>query len=166
MKKTLLVFAAASVLYACNSSQTTEQTSASGTEATFVNASFYGDTISADGALTTAELLSQMAGKDSLYAKVEGEIEECCQAKGCWMKVKLADGTLMRVTFKDYGFFVPKDANGKRVVMDGVAFYKETSVERLQHYAEDGGASKEEIAKITEPETGLAFEAHGVVINN
>ncbi len=165
MKKLLYVFAAAFVLYACSSKPTGEQTtSASATSGPFINAAYYGDTISGDGAITTADLLKQMEGKDTLYTKVEGEIESCCQAKGCWMKVKLADGSLMRVTFKDYGFFVPKDAEGKKVIMDGVAFYKETSVERLQHFAEDGGASKEEIAKITEPETALAFEAHGVII--
>ena len=36
------------------------------------------------------------------------------------MKVETADGSLMRVTFKDYGFFVPMDIGGKEIVMEGV----------------------------------------------
>ena len=39
-----------------------------------------------------------------------------------------------------------------------------TSIEALQHYAEDEGKSKTEIAKITSPEIRLAFDAKGVLI--
>ena len=70
----------------------------------------------------------------------------------------------MRVTFKDYAFFMPKDLSGKHVVIDGFAFVEVTSVDDLRHYAEDGGKSKEEIAAITEPKREVAFEAAGVVI--
>jgi hypothetical protein len=38
------------------------------------------------------------------------------------------------------------------------------SVEMLRHYAEDGGATPEEIEEITEPEYSLSFVADGVVI--
>ena len=37
-------------------------------------------------------------------------------------------------------------------------------VEILRHYAEDGGASKNEILKITEPQYVLGFIADGVLI--
>jgi len=37
-------------------------------------------------------------------------------------------------------------------------------VATLRHYAEDAGKSKEEIEKITEPETNLMFLADGVLI--
>ena len=72
----------------------------------------------------------------------------------------------MRVTFKDYAFFVPKDASGKTVIMDGYAYKNVTTVAELRHYAEDAGKPKEEIEKITEPESELVFEAHGVIIKN
>jgi hypothetical protein len=48
--------------------------------------------------------------------------------------------------------------------MEGVAFREVLSVEMLRHYAEDGGKSKEEIEKITEPEPRLSFEASGVLV--
>ena len=70
----------------------------------------------------------------------------------------------MRVTFKDYAFFMPKDLTGKRVVVEGYAYVDETPVDVLRHYAEDAGKSKEEIEKITEPKREVAYEASGVVI--
>jgi hypothetical protein len=96
--------------------------------------------------------------------KLEGEVESVCQVKGCWMKVKMADGSLMRVSFKDYGFFMPKDIAGQKVIMEGVAAVKTTSLADLKHYAEDAGKSPEEIAKITEPKTELTFVADGVLV--
>ncbi len=70
----------------------------------------------------------------------------------------------MRVTFKDYGFFVPKDIAGKTVVVEGVAQKKTTPVSELRHYAEDAGKSKAEIAQITDPKNELAFVADGVIV--
>jgi hypothetical protein len=124
----------------------------------------FGEKITDKNAITTVQLVKQMADKESMPAKVEGEIISVCQAKGCWAKVKLPDGQTMRVTFKDYAFFVPKDASGKTMVMEGTAFVKTVPVEEQRHYAQDAGASKEEQAKITQPERTLAFEAKGVLI--
>ncbi|MGL4632326.1 MAG: DUF4920 domain-containing protein [Leadbetterella sp.] len=96
--------------------------------------------------------------------KVSGEVESVCQMSGCWMKLKMADGSSMRVSFRDYGFFVPKDIAGKTVIIEGTPKVKTTSVKELQHYAEDAGKSKEEIASIIEPKTELTFVADGVLI--
>jgi hypothetical protein len=71
----------------------------------------------------------------------------------------------MRVTFKDYGFFVPKEGmEGKEVVFEGVAKRKVTDVDMLKHFAEDAGKSQEEIDAITEPKVELTFVANGVII--
>ena len=80
------------------------------------------------------------------------------------MNVDLGDGKSMMIRFKDYGFFVPMDASGRKAVMEGRAFREVLSVDMLRHYAEDAGTSKEEIEKITEAETRLSFEASGVLI--
>lgn len=94
---------------------------------------------------------------------VEGTILEVCSVKGCWMRVQ-QDGQELFVRFKDYGFFVPKDASGKRVVMHGVSEKKMASVEELRHYAEDAGKSEAEIAMITEPQERITFYADSVYI--
>ena len=87
-----------------------------------------------------------------------------CQVKGCWMTADLGNGESMRIRFKDYGFFVPKDAGGKDFYAQGVASWDTTSVAELRHYAEDAGKSKEEIEKIKEPKVELVFLAEGVII--
>ena len=125
---------------------------------------FFGDTIKMDGAVPADQLAAQMQGKDSVRIKLTGVIKEVCQKKGCWMTMNIGNEKEMQVRFKDYGFFVPKDASGKTVVMEGVAFTDTTSVAELKHYAEDGGKTKEEIAQITQPEINVSFEANGVII--
>jgi hypothetical protein len=125
---------------------------------------YFGDSITQDGAIAADQLSSQMTGKDSMKVKLTGKIEEVCQKKGCWMTMNIGNNKTMQVRFKDYGFFVPKDASGKNVVIEGVAFTDTVPVAELKHYAEDGGKSKEEIEKITEPEISIAFEANGVII--
>jgi hypothetical protein len=126
----------------------------------------FGDQITTESPLTYAQLVSALAGKDSVEAKVTGQINNVCQMKGCWMNVAehAGDEASLFVKFKDYGFFVPKDAAGKDVVMEGIAYRDLTPVEELRHYAKDAGQSDEEIAKITEPKEEIRFVANGVLI--
>ena len=80
------------------------------------------------------------------------------------MKLKLENGEEAMVKFKDYGFFMPKDIAGKEVIVNGLAFIEEMSVEEQKHYAEDAGESKEVIAAITAPKKTYRFEADGVLL--
>ncbi len=125
---------------------------------------YFGDSITETDAIASELLASKMKNIDSLDIKLTGKIIEVCQKKGCWMVMNIGEGKSMRVKFKDYGFFVPKDASGKTIIIEGKAFSETTSVATLQHYAEDAGKSKEEISKITVPETEIGFEAHGVIL--
>jgi wobble nucleotide-excising tRNase len=122
----------------------------------------FGKKIKSKGSINASQLVKNEPNTQTV--KVEGEVESVCQMAGCWMKIKTEDGKTMRVTFKDYGFFVPKDIAGKKVIFEGVASVKTTSVADLKHYAEDAGKTKEEIAKITEPKTELTFLADGVLV--
>ncbi|WKV12363.1 DUF4920 domain-containing protein [Marivirga harenae] len=123
---------------------------------------FLGESFSIENEIQLASLVREMDSNDSVMAVVEAKVTEVCQAKGCWMKVDLPNGESMRVTFKDYGFFMPKDLAGKSVKMVGTAKKEETDVETLKHFAEDGGKSEEEIAEITEPRMDYKFVASGV----
>ncbi|AWV98449.1 DUF4920 domain-containing protein [Arcticibacterium luteifluviistationis] len=113
---------------------------------------------------TAAKSLKQLDLSDTADLEVEGEVNAVCQAKGCWMTVNLENGETMRVTFKDYGFFVPKNLAGTKVVFKGKPEVTETSVEELRHYAADAGKTKKEIMAITEPEIALTFVADGVLV--
>jgi hypothetical protein len=103
---------------------------------------------------------------DTVKAIVKGTVNSVCQKKGCWMKMDMGNNQTMMVHFKDYGFFVPKDCSGKKITMEGIAFIDVTPVAQLRHYAEDAGKSPEEIAKITDDEKELTFEASGVILYN
>ncbi|WP_108246504.1 DUF4920 domain-containing protein [Muricauda brasiliensis] len=130
-----------------------------------IQGDYFGEEFKISGeASKTSAPFNEISGKDSLQTQIVGEIKEVCQAKGCWMKVELESDDEVFVRFKDYGFFVPKDAAGKKVVMNGAAFFEEMSVEDQRHYAEDEGASEDELAQITAPKKTLRFEADGVLI--
>ena len=67
------------------------------------------------------------------------------------------------VRFKDYSFFVPLESSGEAII-NGIAFNSYTSVEDLRHYAEDSGASFNDIETITEPKVTYNFIAEGVLL--
>ena len=106
--------------------------------------SYFGAKITAQGAIGIDQLAATLGDSDSMRVKTKGKIVSVCQKKGCWMKVDMGEGKTMRVTFKDYGFFVPKDAAGKEVVLEGKVQKQLTDIETLRHYAEDEGKSEEE----------------------
>jgi hypothetical protein len=114
------------------------------------------------------ELRTQASQQDSVEAVMVVTVTEVCQTKGCWMNVVAAEtgGEPMLVRFKDYGFFMPKDIAGRKVVIKGQAFRQVTSVDELRHYAEDAKKSPEEIEAITEPREELRFLASGVLLLN
>lgn len=125
----------------------------------------YGEAITTTDAVSFSEIdLTAMEEKGQLVT-LEGAIEATCKVKGCWMTIDDEKGGSLRVTFKDYGFFVPKEGvEGKTAIIQGALEKKEFSVEELRHYAQDAGKSQEEITAITEPVIEYSFVADGVVI--
>ncbi len=104
-----------------------------------------------------------IADKDNLV-KIEGEILSTCPMKGCWMKIRAEEDTIL-VRFKDYGFFVPTDGVvGDKTIINGKLSVDTLSVALLRHYAEDAGKPSEEINKIKDPEVSMTFLAEGVMI--
>jgi hypothetical protein len=124
----------------------------------------YGEKITAKGAFPVTKLAAKMGDAETLETKISGKVLEVCTKKGCWIKLGNAAGETTRVTFKDYGFFMPKDIVGKTIVLEGISKQEITSVDELKHYAEDAKKSKEEIAKITDPKKEIKFEAKGVLV--
>ncbi|TDK42826.1 DUF4920 domain-containing protein [Algoriphagus formosus] len=124
----------------------------------------YGAAIAESDAIALADLVPVVEEKGTYEGKIIGEIKEVCTKKGCWLTMDLPNGESMRVTFKDYGFFVPTNSQGFPIVLEGVATFTETDVETLKHFAEDQGKSQEEIDAIVAPKKEITFEAIGVVI--
>ncbi|WP_343485692.1 DUF4920 domain-containing protein [Allomuricauda sp. d1] len=131
--------------------------------------SLYGTPFTPNKILTVeamADAYKNLKVGDSLSVAFSANVNEVCQAKGCWMNLQLneEEGKEVLVKFKDYGFFVPTDLNKNLVIVNGKAFVEELSVDEQRHYAHDAGKSRAEVAKITEPKRTLRFEAAGVLI--
>ncbi len=125
---------------------------------------YFGDTIETAGALAPEALLEQLKTSDSVVATVEATIDGVCQSKGCWMDLNMGNGQTMTVRFKDYAFFVPMDATGKKAVVAGYVKVDTLSVDWLKHKASDAGKSQAHIDSITEPRVEYSFLANGVAI--
>ena len=132
----------------------------------YASAQNFGKEITAENAIAAKTVSSTLADQESITLKVEGTIDEVCQAKGCWMTMEVGNQQSMRITFKDYGFFVPIESSGQKAVIEGVLKKELISVATLKHLAEDAGKSKAEIAAITEPKSSLVFVADGVLFIN
>lgn len=165
MKKYLIIFILAVVALSCKDNEKKDENVETQKEE-IAYASFGKEITDADAlpANRMAEHYKNMKVGDTVNSKMIAKVDEVCQAKGCWMKVDLEDDNQVMVKFKDYGFFMPKNIAGKEVVLNGIAFVEEVSVDEQRHYAEDAGATEEEIAAITEPKKTLSFLADGVLL--
>ena len=92
------------------------------------------------------------------------EITGACQKKGCWMTLNAGDKEV-RVSFKDYDFFVPLDSEGHKTTVNGTLYYDTLTVEQLRHYAMDANASEDSINSIVDPVLTLSYEATGVYVD-
>lgn len=164
MKKITLLVIASAFIFSCNEASKDIETTKTIETVTTTEQQFFGEKITAENAKPVDSLKSMMGSNTELNCKLTGKVDAVCQKKGCWMELKNADGTTMRVTFKDYGFFMPKDCSGKTAIVDGIAKVEVTSVEDLKEYAKDDGKKKEEIDAIKEPQQELVFEAKGVIL--
>lgn len=127
----------------------------------------FGSKFKENKALTKEEMLKKyksMKKGDTLAVQFKSKIKDVCKKKGCWMSMDLANEKESFVRFKDYGFFVPLNADNSNAIVTGRAYLDVITVDELKHYAKDGGKSEEEIAKITEPKITYAFQADGVLI--
>lgn len=163
MKNKFLLILTLPLFFACNNASEVK-TEASEEIVTSQVPGNYGAIIEESEVLSISQMYDELASKGEFEGRVVGQIKEVCTKKGCWMTLDLPNGESMRVTFKDYGFFVPLKSQGYPVIIEGVATRSETDVATLKHYAKDAGKSKEEIDAITASKLEFSFEAVGVII--
>jgi hypothetical protein len=91
---------------------------------------------------------------------MEGLITRECTEKGCWMQVApTADTDGLRVTFKDYGFFIPQSMVGRRARMEGVLKITTHSSAAAEHLMHEGAKLKKNADGTA---TEVQFVASGV----
>lgn len=122
-----------------------------------------GAAISGDAPVVSlATVIEKPADYSKTPVVVEGVIAASCDKKGCWMQLAPEEGKPgIRVTFKDYGFFIPLDAKGMKARAEGVTVVKTHPKDHADHLEEEG-------AKLTRNADGSAVEtsfvANGVVL--
>jgi hypothetical protein len=79
--------------------------------------------------------------EDGKKVLVEGVVRRACSQMGCWMELAPAEGGQgVRVTFKDYGFFVPTDSAGAKARVQGTVKVAQLSAEQAEHLRAEGGS--------------------------
>ena len=91
-----------------------------------------------DEAVPLVQLADIGAGNVGETVRVEARVSKVCRSKGCFF-VAVDGDSMVRVSFKDYGFFVPTDVSGKRLMFVGEVIEKELSAEEAEHFTKDMG---------------------------
>ncbi|WP_026935451.1 DUF4920 domain-containing protein [Christiangramia echinicola] len=168
MKNFLIIFAFVFSIVSCKQNKTDKNPDLAQLEETQEQYKSFGKEMTTENSLTAEEMKEKFASLkvgDTIAAKFTTSVNSVCKMKGCWMTLDLpeTDEDPM-VKFKDYGFFVPKDIEGNKVIVEGLAFIEETTVEDQKHYAKDAGKTEEEIEAISQPSKSYGFLADGVLL--
>ncbi|MEM8547510.1 MAG: DUF4920 domain-containing protein [Pseudomonadota bacterium] len=86
--------------------------------------------------LALADLIADAPKYVDQPVLVETRVGKVCQKKGCFFLATQGELAL-RVSFRDYGFFVPTDTSGKTVTLAGQLIQRELSPEQAEHYNSD-----------------------------
>jgi hypothetical protein len=92
----------------------------------------------------TVALSSVLAAPDDFASHtvtVEAKVRRNCTRRGCWMELSQAlDPSLpgCRVTFKDYGFFVPLDSAGSTAKVQGTVEVTRVAPDEVAHLESEG----------------------------
>ena len=81
--------------------------------------------------------------------RVEARISQVCQKKGCFMIATSGDKAV-RISFRDYAFFVPTDTGGKTVTLTGTVVERVLSEEQAAHFRQDAGSDTIQAGKVYE----------------
>ncbi len=86
------------------------------------------------------ELLRSPDKYANRVVSLSAEVSQVCQKKGCFF-IAQQDDKIIRVAFKDYGFFVPTDIGGRTVTIVGELVVRQLSTKQAEHYNKDLGKS-------------------------
>ena len=94
--------------------------------------------------LATALGSDDQLGKETV---ISTNIAKVCQKKGCFFIAREGEA-VARVTFKDYGFFIPTDSRGKQVTLLGTVGRETLTPEQQAHAAADLGEKAGDMAPL------------------
>jgi hypothetical protein len=68
--------------------------------------------------------------------RIQTAITKVCQKKGCFF-IAQSGAEVIRIAFKDYGFFIPTDSSGKTVWLTGQLVKKVRDQAQAEHFNQD-----------------------------
>ena len=101
----------------------------------------YGQPIIAGESATLSAVLQSAEQYRDKTVIMEGLVRRACSRKGCWMELAASSDKASpgcRVTFKDYGFFVPTDSAGARAKVQGALSIHKVEPQWVSHMEEEG----------------------------
>lgn len=121
--------------------------------------SSFGEVFEVKNPVEIAQAIGSIEKQSGAFdGQLKGQVHKVCEKKGCWMILK-SESQEVRITFKDYGFFVPLDLQQKWVVAQGRLEKKQLSLKEARHYAKDAGLDPK---TIKESPTEYHFVATGI----
>lgn len=162
--KTLCVALIVPAFMACSPKTESADTAVATTTVDLTEWESFGEEIDPSDVVALDVVIDEFTLETEKEYTISGTLVEVCQSKGCWTVLNTEDGRSVKMTFANYGFFLPTDAAGREIIAEGVGFKKVSSVEEQRHDLEDANASEEAIAAITEEKVEYAFEATGVLL--
>lgn len=118
----------------------------------------YGQPLAVAASVPVAQLIAAGPAWKGRAVTVTGQVRKACTRKGCWMELAddaKAGGAGCRVTFKNYGFFVPTDSAGAHARVQGVVEVDTLSAAAVRHYEEEGAHFVGKQADGTAPEVRI-----------
>ena len=120
-------------------------------------------------------MLADPAKYEGQTVLIRGTIESVCQARGCWVRLMPAgekaasltpgmDNAFIELVCDQAGQLVPKDSAGAVALVRGEVTVEETDEATARHYAQDAGASEDEVAKIVGPQKTVRVSSPGVAV--
>jgi hypothetical protein len=115
-------------------------------------AQHFGEAITATETVRLADLLATPARFNGRAVRTEGTVSAVCQRMGCWMELQDGAAT-MHVRMHGHAFFIPRDATGRRAVVQAT----------LQGVPDGGGECAQEAhAQTGQPPSTIEIDALGV----
>jgi hypothetical protein len=127
----------------CRSQESAPKPSRESAEAPAPNASMrrFGQSIAPGNALALGTILAKPDEFEDRAVTVEARVRRNCTRRGCWMELaEKLDPNLpgCRITFKDYGFFVPLDSAGSMARVQGTVQVQTVTAPEVEHLESEG----------------------------
>ncbi len=88
-----------------------------------------------------ASVLARPADFADQSMGLSGHVRRACSRRGCWMELAASadpSSPSCRVTFKDYGFFVPTDSAGSSARLEGTLTVRHVAPKLVEHLESEG----------------------------